>query len=284
MSSSTSTCVVECGGSSSVEKNLREEITMKTLNEVRDMMSSKSHLKSPKRARNIAKAVSYSDIQIDSILGPGGFSMVYKVNVVSPSNPLYNGDDDENDSGSGYALKCVHNKIQASTKGVKAYRNAIYDIAMEGQLLSKLHHPNIIQLYGIGGGSSVLENDENDETENGSIISSNTNNNPLGYFLLLEVLHDTLSDKLKCWRDEQKVESIEAMKLITNKSAMNERIENVAIGIAKGLQYLHENNVILRDLKVRKDECEKRSEDGYSEYHLRVESHMCPFPLCLCTA
>ena len=97
MSPSSSTCVVEFGGSSSIEKTLREEITMKTFNEVRDMMSSKSHLKSPKRARNITKAVSYSDIQIDSILGPGGFSMVYKVNVVSPSNPLYNGDDDEND-------------------------------------------------------------------------------------------------------------------------------------------------------------------------------------------
>jgi len=165
--------------------------------------------------------VSWPDIQRKDILGQGAFSIVYKVQVST-------GDDqNENsslDSQKDYALKHIKPDI---TEDSKDFRVAAIDLAVEGEILSRLRHENIIKLHGIYGGNPKTAYVDYKH----------------GYFLLIDVLEDTLTHKLL------KMRRIAKKKKRNGNYTMLNMVQKVAIGIAKGLQYLHENGVILRDLK-----------------------------------
>jgi serine/threonine protein kinase len=167
--------------------------------------------------------VSWPEIRKKDILGQGAFSIVYKVQVAT--------DDNSNkrsslDSEKYYALKHIKPDI---TEDTKDFRVAAIDLAVEGEILSRLRHDNIIKLHGIYGGDPKT-----------SYVDFNN-----GYFLLIDVLEDTLTRRLL------KMRRIAKKKKRNGNYTMLNMVQKVAVGIAKGLQYLHENGVILRDLKVR---------------------------------
>jgi len=160
--------------------------------------------------------VSWPEIIKKDVLGEGAFSVVYKVQVASNELSL--------DSHKHYALKHIKPDI---TEDSKDFRVAAIDLAVEGELLSRLRHDNIIKLYGIYGGNPKT-----------SYVDFKD-----GYFLLIDVLEDTLTRRLL------KMRRIAKKKKRNGNYTMLNMVQKVAIGIAKGLQYLHENGVILRDLK-----------------------------------
>lgn len=165
--------------------------------------------------------VSWPEIIKKDVLGEGAFSIVYKVQIAS------NGIPNERSSLEGhkhYALKHIKPDI---TEDSKDFRVAAIDLAVEGELLSRLRHDNIIKLYGIYGGNPKT-----------SYVDFKD-----GYFLLIDVLEDTLTRRLL------KMRRIAKKKKRNGNYTMLNMVQKVAIGIAKGLQYLHENGVILRDLK-----------------------------------
>lgn len=163
--------------------------------------------------------VSWPEIRKKEILGEGAFSIVYKVQIAS------NGSRGSSlDSNKHYALKHIKPDI---TEDSKDFRVAAVDLAVEGELLSRLRHDNIIKLYGIYGGNPKT-----------SYVDFQD-----GYFLLIDVLEDTLTRRL------MKMRRIAKKKKRNGNYTMLNMVQKVAIGIAKGLQYLHENGVILRDLK-----------------------------------
>ena len=162
-----------------------------------------------------------------------------------------------------YALKHLHPQV---TKKQKNFTASAIDLVLEAKLLSCLEHPNIVKLFGVTEGSI------------NKVFSDN------GYFLLLDRLHQTLEDKIREWTameaamaqnltsasgqsrrsslqqrrsssssrrksDSAAVEEI----MLPNKEReklLSERIDSVAIEIARGMEYLHANRVIFRDLKV----------------------------------
>lgn len=163
--------------------------------------------------------VSWSEIQKNDILGQGAFSIVYKVQVTPFSKKR-----SSLNSEKFYALKHIKPSI---TEDSNDFRVAAIDLAVEGEILSRLRHENIIKLYGIyGGNAKTAYVDFKD-----------------GYFLLIDVLEDTLTRKL------MKMRRIAKKKKRNGNYTMLNMVQKVAIGIARGLQYLHENGVILRDLK-----------------------------------
>ena len=131
-----------------------------------------------------------------------------------------------------YAIK--HIKTSITQNETEVFDIAAVDLAVEGELLSRLRHDNIIKLHGIYDGNIQ------------TAYTDHTN----GYFLIMDVLDDTLTRRLRIAR-----RSVSKNKRRRSSSWMNSNmtnmIQNVAIGIAKGLEYLHSNGVVLRDLKVR---------------------------------
>ena len=164
--------------------------------------------------------VSWNDIRKKDILGQGAFSIVYKVQVAERANKKSSLNSEKH-----YALKHIKPDI---TEDSKDFRVAAIDLAVEGEILSRLRHENIIKLYGIYGGNPKTSYVDHSQ----------------GYFLLIDVLDDTLTRRLL------KMRRIAKKKKRNGNYTMLNMVQKVAIGIARGLQYLHENGVILRDLKV----------------------------------
>ena len=116
---------------------------------------------------------------------------------------------------------------------------AALDLAMEARILSELDHENIIQLRGVCSSrfsASYMEGAGG------------------GYFLVLDLLEDVLSDRLNRWRkDNHRLSAFETKwnfgKTRVNTQAMYGRMRDVALGIVKGMIYLHENGIVIRDLK-----------------------------------
>mmetsp|Transcript_16242 Transcript_16242/g.44979 ORF Transcript_16242/g.44979 Transcript_16242/m.44979 type:complete len:640 (-) Transcript_16242:87-2006(-) len=166
-------------------------------------------------------SVPWSAIQKKSLLGQGAYSFVYKVQVSMH--------DDESKSTSlkskkYYALKHIKPDI---TEESKDFEIAAIDLAVEGEILSRLRHENIIKLHGIFA----------DDPRTAYV------NFKHGYFLLIDILQDTLTRRLAKMRRSVKKKKRGGIPTILD------MIQNVATGIANGLEYLHENGVILRDLK-----------------------------------
>ena len=178
---------------------------------------------------NVRFDLSWDDIIIEQPIGFGGFSQVFCVRL--------NDNPDRH-----FALKCLNPKTKLKTE---SFKTGAIDLAVEGEILSRLDHENIIKLHGIIGVSplqSFLEADR-------------------GYFIVLDLLFTTLASKLDNYRTYYKVakrggggmsrsNATSTRKHMTS-SAVLERVSAVAIGVAKGMEYLHSQGVALRDLKVR---------------------------------
>jgi serine/threonine protein kinase len=184
---------------------------------------SESRSRLPSRA--IPK-VQWSDVKIDMTIGTGTYCRVQRVRLNSSSGLLED----------AYALKALSYKTKESET---SFIEGASDLALEGSILSRLNHENIVKIHGISSGCiSQVFSKPNDE----------------GYFLVLDLLTDTLTDRMVRWRREHNsYKSSSPLSLLSrraqNMNSIVNRLERVALGMVQGMKYLHENNVVLRDLK-----------------------------------
>ena len=162
--------------------------------------------------------VNWEELTLGETIGYGGFSRVSKC--------VLHCEDEE--SQVEYALKCLNPTTMLKTK---SFKTGAVDLALEGEILSRLSHENIIRLHGICSSSPMQ-----------SYIDSDR-----GYFLVLDLLKDTLSNRLEKYR-QQKQKGFSLRSSRTNSSVL-ERVHSVGMGVAKGMECLHANGVVLRDLK-----------------------------------
>jgi serine/threonine protein kinase len=209
--------------------------------------------------------VIWSDVSIDSVLGVGGFSSVFQVQVATSNNQ----DVPESKNRRKYAMKCLHAKrVDSEDKLVVAATDLFY----EAHLLGRLDHQNIIRLQGVASEGLLRSYVEGE-----------------GYFLILDLLEETLVDRLKSWRRRAKSAKNIRSKLTRRCSAehggsshlkkltgrpsgrrfirrrtipsqdgqqeparipsLGERLKVVACGVVEGMKYLHSEGILLRDLK-----------------------------------
>jgi serine/threonine protein kinase len=111
-----------------------------------------------------------------------------------------------------YALKRLDEDIEDPAAVVAAATDLIF----EARILSEIpHHENIIRLLA---------------------VSTNFWDKPQKGFLILEQMADTLHDRLARWRRRPSLNA-------------QDRMFQIAPGIARAMEFLHQNRVIYRDLK-----------------------------------
>ena len=182
-------------------------------------------------------------IIVESTLGSGCFATVFKVRVSPCATGL-----SSSSCSSSYALKRISEKTMSNDKPEEETLQAVIDLKTEATLLSRIpQHENIVQLFGVST-SLTLSSCEDDRGDD--------------CFILLELLHqDTLKDRIERLRRKESLRSmlfngvgcssafLSSSSLETNYDAVMDRIQTIGVGIAKGMEHIHNCNVILRDLK-----------------------------------
>mmetsp|Transcript_37087 Transcript_37087/g.77068 ORF Transcript_37087/g.77068 Transcript_37087/m.77068 type:complete len:525 (-) Transcript_37087:465-2039(-) len=170
------------------------------------------------------------DIQIGEKLGEGGFSNVNRCIVTASNHP---------DTNQELAVKYLKRKAMVD---LHHFKHGAADLAVEAYFLQTLNHPNIVKLHGLTAGS---------------VESNVASGKECGFFIVVDRLYDTLEHKIDTWRKAD----IEACKAggTGGFQKRSERRENkraelverceIAISIAKAMEYLHSLNIIFRDLK-----------------------------------
>jgi serine/threonine protein kinase len=144
-----------------------------------------------------------------------------------------------------YRVKLGNGKVVAR-KGLKesiktnrrAFKQGAVDMVTEAKLLNALSHPNILGLEGVS-------------TDNfrDSYLNGET------FYLYLELLSGDVKERFERWEYTKETKTISTHLL--------KRLETIALPIAKALAYLHERNIIFRDIKVF------TNQKTCSSYHFR---------------
>jgi len=182
----------------------------------------------------------WEDIDLGSTIGFGGFSQVFRAMIPATSSDGGSINDNE------YALKCLSPSTMSRTK---SFKTGSVDLVIEATILSRLSHPNVIKLHGYYGNSLrnlYLESER-------------------GYFIVIDLLADTLRNKIDKYRLQnpkmrKQARNLQTSSDFTSKSSLKgsikpnqmealERIKSIGVDVAKGMEYLHSKGVVLRDLK-----------------------------------
>ena len=232
-------------------------------------------------------AISWEDIGLSQYLGESGFSSVFQVKVYSAATSTKSKNRRRRNrnrrrslsdtpmttiSNSGgksqyqqlqresyissdvYSLKCLN--LNTSRKD---FVFAAMDLLFEAGLLSNLKHDNVVRLGGVCEDNLVKAYQKHDSQ---------------GYFFVYDAFSESLRDRLLTWREakhklrsKQRLQSIRrpfspnasrssSTSLssmtgdgITGPPPVSQRLEDVALGVARAMSYLHEQKIVLRDLR-----------------------------------
>lgn len=175
-----------------------------------------------------------SEVRTCTLLGNGAFSEVYQVWGFSRVSYLLEPQQQQareelvrktidHEGNSCYVVK----HLRSDLMGPK-FVHAAADLVMEAKFLARLNHPNIIKLRGWSGGAESYAEGRHD-----------------GFFLIIDRLDYTLSHQIMEWSLEK-----ESREAVFSKDLKDHK-EKLDIGfqIANALGYLHDQDIIFRDLK-----------------------------------
>mmetsp|Transcript_21148 Transcript_21148/g.31308 ORF Transcript_21148/g.31308 Transcript_21148/m.31308 type:complete len:392 (-) Transcript_21148:151-1326(-) len=185
------------------------------------------------------------ELEIGAILGKGGFctvSEVSKISLTSDAAPTTSDDFTanilqdrhymaqnylRNGMDSRYAIKTLSNSLM---KDPERFVAGVIDLVIETKFLSIIRHPNIIKMRAISDQSPYSR----------------------GYYLVLDRLFDTLSVRLEAWKSQKSftagIGKVRDLRGNKKKELWIDRLM-VSYDLCMALKYLHDNNIVYRDLK-----------------------------------
>ena len=150
---------------------------------------------------------------------------------------------------SRYVVKHLRPNL-ATDRSYKIFTHASVDCLKEFDILSRLSHPNIVQLR--GGAVSERNNNNNDDNKDyGKIVEEN---NPENFFIILEKLGETLSQRILRWILTKKRVTQERDGSITDSTIATVQVLppvyveklRYARDIASALAHLHDHRMVFR--------------------------------------
>jgi serine/threonine protein kinase len=169
----------------------------------------------------------WDDVEMGGVLGEGSFSSVYSAATSNHGRELLG--STETQATKRYALKRLSQKVACDEDLCPV---AAKDLTTEVKILAILpFHENIIRLCAISTGFW---------------------NSPEKGFMLMNIAHETLDLRLSRWRVHEKRAYTPLFGRQRQRCRDQQaRVSYAALGIAKGMEFLHQNRVIYRDLKPK---------------------------------
>jgi len=207
--------------SDKVHRHVRQLLRESRLATHNHQLNTNTHSNTNANANANIRLVTHEDVEcVEQVLGCGAFSQVSAVRV-------------REQQGTATTTKryaCKHLKESLMTeRGVDDFALAASELACEAHILSSLDHPNIMKIRGW--------------TQNG--ISSFESGRHDSFFLLLDVLDETLDHRIDRWKTTCTPASMTQLQFQTL------YLEKIRImgEMASALTYIHSNGIIFRDLK-----------------------------------
>ena len=193
----------------------------------------------------------------------------------SSSSLTTNNNNQNNNNNSTVVVKCVSTRLDRRSK---RFLVASLDLCLEAKLLERLNHDNIIRLHAVkatttatttmratacthdatADNAASIANGDNGDTIIGNGCSDTTTTtttmedavNNRDYFIVVERLSETLQDRMNVW-EEQYHKKYRWGGLFGGGRQQQKReelgrVRTAAIGIAKGMEYLHSKGIIYR--------------------------------------
>jgi serine/threonine protein kinase len=154
--------------------------------------------------------------KVERILGSGAFSQVSSVTTRD---------------GRRYACKHLKQTLMAN---LDDFRRAAVELVYEAHMLASFDHPHILKIRGWSyNGVASFEEGYNDS-----------------FFLILDLLDETLETRIERWKAEQK-ERVCPLLGTSYRNSQNQYLERLQcmMEIASAIVYIHQRGVIFRDLK-----------------------------------
>jgi len=161
-------------------------------------------------SRNNVEKFREEDLCTLKLLGSGSFSNVFLAYDKSNSDEIF-------------AVKRLKPSVRICSETLTFCAT---DLAIETTILMNLNHENIISLRGTQEGNMI------------QLLKDGT------FFIAIDPLGETLKDRMKRWRKKWTLRRFTGGNIDTTR-----RLRGVALGIVKGMEYLHSKRVIHRDLK-----------------------------------
>ena len=126
-----------------------------------------------------------------------------------------------------YAIKAVQASCHSD---VQRYINGVVDLAVEARFLSVICHPNIIKMRAMSGASPFSTTQP--------------------FFVVLDRLYDILGTRIAKWKREKpgSMRVLDCRTCLMEQEFWIERI-SVILDLGTALRYLHESNIVYRDIK-----------------------------------
>jgi len=209
------------------------EIANKSSHSAKTVSWTSSESSSTSLQSTMEVSVQWSDFQIDSILDKSDIFLTYKVTLDTSVGSVvaYDIGSETTDAFSAKRLKKKGSRIDMQ-KWMK-------DLEVEANILKKLKHPHIVRGRGVSNASSLAEVEEPS----------------FQYFLLTELLQDTLQDRLSSFKSQAMTKASSGL-LFTRKSTaackgvpdLPLRMRTIGLPLASALKCLHAQGIALNRL------------------------------------